>query len=105
MIPACLLHDIGKPMVAFQDEKDVLCGTYSFTYHEEASYQVIKDCPLISPYTKMLVRNHYLLRGMQKAKEKGLYGRYKRMRRIYDRLTPKEVKDLEIFQGIDDLGK
>ena len=28
MIPAAILHDIGKPIVAFQDEKDKTTGEY-----------------------------------------------------------------------------
>ena len=35
MLMAALLHDIGKPFSAFQDENDVLTGEYSFHNHEE----------------------------------------------------------------------
>lgn len=69
MIPAGILHDIGKPIIAFQDEKDKTTGEYSFHNHEELSYQIIKNWK-ISSYTKNLVRYHYLIRGMAKAKEK-----------------------------------
>ena len=48
MITAGLLHDIGKPLVAYQDEKDKLTGEYSFTNHEEISYQLITNIPFIS---------------------------------------------------------
>ena len=30
MIPAAILHDIGKPIVAYQDEKYKITGEYSF---------------------------------------------------------------------------
>jgi hypothetical protein len=65
IIPA-LLHDIGKPFVAFQDEDDIIenIGSYSFTNHEEKSYQIIKNWKLISEETKLLVRYHYLITGM-----------------------------------------
>ena len=38
MIPAAFLHDIGKPYVAFQNEKDKQIGEYSFFNHEEMIY-------------------------------------------------------------------
>lgn len=104
MIPAALLHDIGKPIIAFQDEKDKLTGEYSFHNHEELSYQIIKNWK-ISSYTKDLVRYHYLIRGMSKAKQKNQIGKYTRMKRSYDKLDPKFVKDLKLFMKIDDLGK
>ena len=56
---AALLHDIGKPFVATKDEDDY---GYSFTNHEEKSYQIIKNWPFISDYTKNIVRYHYLTR-------------------------------------------
>ncbi|AZL53728.1 hypothetical protein EI285_03700 [Aliarcobacter skirrowii] len=43
MIPSAFLHDIGKPIITFQDEKDKITGEYSFYNHEELSYQVIKS--------------------------------------------------------------
>jgi hypothetical protein len=105
MLPAALLHDIGKPIVAFQDESDKLSGEYSFTNHEEISYQLIKNIPFISNYTKELVRYHYLLRGMEVSKRKGKIAKYKRMKRIYDKLDPSFVQDLKKFIIYDDLGK
>ena len=45
MLSAALLHDIGKPSTAFvKDEEDIEFGEYSFTDHEERSYQIIKNC-------------------------------------------------------------
>ena len=104
MIPAGFLHDIGKPYVAFQDEKDKITNEYSFHNHEEISYHIIKNWK-VSPYTKNLVRYHYLLRGMQKAKEKNHLGRYNRMKRNFDSLDEEFVSDLELFMKFDDLGK
>lgn len=104
MLLAGLLHDIGKPYVAFQDEEDKITGEYSFHNHEEISYHLIKNWP-ISTYTKKLVRYHYLIRGMKKAKEKKLFSKYKRLKKIYENLDSNFIKDLEIFLECDDLGK
>lgn len=103
LIPA-LLHDIGKPLVAFQDETDVLHGTYSFTDHEEASYQVVKNWPL-SQWTKDMIRWHYLIRDIKKAKEKGKLERYNEKKEIWDNLDAQTKKDLAVFLKYDDLGK
>lgn len=104
MIPAAILHDIGKPIIAFQDEKDKTKGEYSFHNHEEVSYQIIKNWK-ISAYTKKLVRYHYLIRGMSKAKKKNQIGKYNRMRRSYDKLDSTFKKELKLFMKFDDLAK
>lgn len=104
MLPAAFLHDIGKPYVAFQDEKDKITNEYSFHNHEEMSYHIIKNWK-VSEYTKKLVRYHYLLRGIQKAKEKNHFGRYNRMKKIFDKLDLSFVEDLKLFMKFDDLGK
>ena len=52
MLPAALLHDIGKPVVSYQKDEDIPLGEYSFTDHEEMSYQIIKTWPFLSNYTK-----------------------------------------------------
>ena len=104
MIPAGFLHDIGKPYVAFQDEKDKITNEYSFHNHEEISYHIIKKWR-VSPYTKNLVRYHYLLRGMQKALEKNQMARYSRMKRAYESLDEDFICDLKLFMKFDDLGK
>ena len=104
MIPAAFLHDIGKPIIAFQDEKDKTTGEYSFHNHEELSYQIIKNWK-ISTYTKNLVRYHYLIRGMSKAKQREQIGKYKRMKRSYDSLDDNFRKELKLFMKFDDLAK
>ena len=104
MLPAAFLHDVGKPYVAYQNEEDKITGEYSFHNHEEASYHIIKDWK-ISEYTKKLVRYHYLIRGMEKAKEKNHLGRYHRMKRAFENLDKAFIKDLELFMHFDDLGK
>ena len=104
MICAGLLHDIGKPIIAYQDEKDKTTGEYSFHNHEEISYQIIKNWK-ISVFTKKLVRYHYLIRGMQKAKEKNDIGKYNRMKRYYEKLDEDFIKELKVFMKFDDLAK
>ena len=104
LIAAALLHDIGKPLVAYQDDKDKITGEYSFHNHEEVSWYIIKDWP-ISDYTKEIVRHHYLIRGMKKAKEKGDFAKYRRQRKIWDKLSLDFKKDLGIFLKADDKGK
>ena len=105
MISAGFLHDIGKPLVAYQDEEDIELGEYSFTNHEEISYQIIKNWPFISLYTKNLVRYHYLLRGMKNAKRKEQLAKYNRMKRSYEKLNKDFIEDLKLFLVFDDLAK
>ena len=105
MIAAAFLHDIGKPLCAYQDDEDVVTGEYSFTNHEEISYQIIKNWFFLSDYTKELVRHHYLLRGMINSKKKNQIGKYNRMRRIFEKLDNKFIEDLKIFLLFDDLAK
>ena len=104
MLAAAFLHDIGKPYVAYQNEKDKITKEFSFHNHEEISYHIIKKWK-VSEYTKNLVRYHYLLRGMQKAQEKNHLGRYNRMKRAFDKLDISFVEELELFMKFDDLGK
>jgi HD superfamily phosphohydrolase len=104
MILAGLLHDIAKPLSAHQDEKDKLTGEYSFTNHEAMGYYIIKNWP-ISERTKILVRYHYLLRGMHLAKKRNQIGKYNRQKRHWDRLDEVTQKDLAKFLECDDLGK
>jgi len=107
MIPAGILHDIAKPIVAKPDKKDIErgFGELSFTSHEEIGYQIIKNWSFISDYTKMVVRYHYLIRGMSKAKTRGEIAKYHRLKRIWDGLSVKMKNDLKIFLKADDLAK
>jgi predicted HD phosphohydrolase len=105
MLAAALLHDIGKPFVAFKkDQEDEEFDEWSFTDHEEASYQIIKNWPFLSKYTKDLVRYHYLIRDIKKSKEEDSK-RYAQKRAIWERLDTDFKKDLEQFLEYDDLGK
>lgn len=104
IVPA-LLHDIGKPFTAYQKEEDILTGEYSFTDHEEKSYDMIKNCPFISDWTKQIVRWHYLIRDIKKSKEKGDIDRYLIKKMIWDDLSPEMKKELGKFLKYDDLGK
>ncbi len=104
MLPAAFLHDIGKPLVAYQKEEDIALNEYSFTDHEEKSYEVIKNWRFVSDYTKLLVRYHYLIRDMSKHKVKDPK-RYEEKYKIWEKLAPEMHKDLSIFLKYDDLGK
>ncbi|MFA6191272.1 MAG: HD domain-containing protein [Sulfurimonas sp.] len=104
LFAAGLLHDIGKPSVAFQKPEDVEFGEYSFTDHEEKSYQIIKNWPFISEYTKQIVRNHYLIRDIKKSFTEDK-SRYDSKKKIWDGLSKNIQKDLERFIRYDDLGK
>ncbi len=105
MLPAALLHDIGKPFVAFKkDEEDREFNEWSFTDHEERSYQIIKEWTLIGNYTKDLVRYHYLIRDLKKSKKEDPQ-RYIQKKLIWDALESDFKKDLERFLHYDDLGK
>jgi len=102
---AGLLHDIGKPSTAFKkDEEDYEFNEWSFTDHEERSYQIIKNWPFISEYTKLLVRYHYLIRDIKKSKKKDLE-RYEKKQTIWDSLDDDMHKDLYKFLVHDDAGK
>lgn len=109
LVPAGILHDIAKPLSAYQDADDIAEGKgyLSFTNHEVFGYHILKDCPswLISDYTKNIVRHHYLIRGMYKAKKKGNYAKYRRLRRIWDKLDKTFKADLGTFMAADDEGK
>lgn len=107
MLTAGLLHDIGKPFTAKADAKDIARGRgeLSFTNHEEISYKIIKDWSFISEYTKQIVRHHYLIRGMSKAKQKGEMAKYRRLTKVWDSLSPGMKDDLAIFLKADDLAK
>ncbi len=105
MLAAALFHDIGKPFVAYQKEEDIATGELSFTDHEEASYQIIKDWFFLSEYTKDMVRWHYLIRDIHLCKKKGKVERYNEKKAIWDSLSDRYKFDLQRFIKYDDLGK
>ena len=105
MLLAGLLHDIGKPFVAYKkDEEDVTFGEYSFTDHEEMSYNLIKKLPFISSYTKNLVRYHYLIRDIKKSKTEDLQ-RYRKKQAVWEHLDGEFCNDLVLFLECDDKAK
>ena len=105
MLATAFLHDIGKPSTAFKkDDEDIIFGEYSFTDHEERSYQIIKNWSFISSYTKNMVRYHYLIRDIKKSKLED-FKRYEKKIKIWDTIESNMKKDLEIFLKFDDLGK
>jgi len=102
---AGLLHDIGKPSTAYKhDSEDYRYGEYSFTDHEEKSYQIIKNWSFISEYTKDIVRYHYLIRDIKRSKHDNLK-RYAIKQDIWDSLTDEMRDDLALFLIYDDMGK
>jgi len=103
IIPA-LLHDIGKPYVAYQDEKDKIRNTWSFTNHEEFSWFIIRNWP-VSDYVKSIVRNHYLIRDMYLSEKNNKMKRYNRLLKRWNKLDDNLKKDLEAFAVLDDLAK
>lgn len=104
-IPAAILHDFGKPVTAFvKDTEDAEFGEYSFTDHEEMSYNIIKNWSFVSEYTKNLVRYHYLIRDIKKSKTEDL-PRYAKKLEIWESLDSELHRDLELFLICDDLGK
>ncbi len=105
MIAAGLLHDIGKPFTAFKkDKEDFEFHEWSFTDHEERSYQIIKNWPFVSEYTKQLVRYHYLIRDIKKSKKENLE-RFAHKSAIWDTLDEELQADLYRFLEYDDQGK
>ncbi len=102
---AGLLHDIGKPFTAFKkDAEDYEFNEWSFSDHEERSYQIIKNWPFISDYTKNIVRYHYLIRDIKKSKTEDKQ-RYLQKKAIWESLDENMHRDLERFLVYDDRGK
>ena len=104
MVLSALLHDIGKPVTAYQKAEDIALGEYSFTDHEEMSYQMIKRWKFVSGYTKIMVRYHYLIRDRAKHKSKDAT-RYDEKTQIWNSLSPEIQEDLKRFLKYDDLAK
>lgn len=111
-LAAAILHDIGKPVVASQDEEDIIKKTYSFTGHEEKSYQIIKNWRFVSEKTKILVRYHYLITGMasdlrkyRKTQNNKFLVSYESRLEIWDSLSEELQNSLLLFKIFDDNGK
>lgn len=104
IIPA-LLHDIGKPYSAYQDDSDKLVGSYSFTNHEELSWKIVKRWNFLSDWSKDIIRHHYLVRDMYLCEQKNKMDRLKRIQKRWNKLSPELREDLKLFLKIDDMGK
>lgn len=102
---AALLHDIGKPFVAYQKDEDIEFNEYSFTDHEDKSYQIIKNWRFVSQWTKDIVRYHYIIRDIRKCKEKNDYKRLNRLENNWATFNSEFISELEQFLVYDDLGK
>lgn len=104
-LATAIFHDIGKPFVAYQDDEDILVGEYSFTDHEERSYQIVKKWFFLSTWTKNMIRYHYIIRDIKNSKRKGNLERLARLEESWDTLDEVFIKDLEQFLIYDDYGK
>ncbi|MEA2049902.1 MAG: HD domain-containing protein [Campylobacterota bacterium] len=104
-LAAAIFHDIGKPSVAYQDSEDILTGEYSFTDHEEKSYQIVKNWFFLSDWTKEIIRYHYIIRDIKNSKRKGNLKRLARLENSWQTLDEEFIKELEIFLKYDDYGK
>ena len=104
-LAAALFHDIGKPSVAYRDESDILTGEYSFTDHEEKSYQIVKNWFFLSDWTKQIIRYHYIIRDIKNSKKKGKLDRLARLEKSWNTLDDEFIKELEVFLVYDDYGK
>ncbi len=104
-IAAGLFHDLGKPFVAYQKEKDIKANTYSFTNHEEISYQIVKNWFFLSNWTKQIIKYHYLIRDIQKCKISNNTARLKYLEASWNSLDEAFINELKSFQKYDDLGK
>lgn len=104
-LAAAFFHDLGKPIVAYRDEEDLITKEYSFTDHEEKSYQIVKNWPFLSDWSKDMIRYHYLIRDRHNSKKKGHLKRLARLEDSWSKLSPEFIQDLEQFLIYDDKGK
>ena len=104
-LSTAFFHDLGKPIVAFRDKEDMITGEYSFRDHEEKSYQIVKNWPFLSSWSKDMIRYHYLIRDRSNCKKKGNFKRLTRLEEIWGTLSPEFIIDLEQFLIYDDKGK
>jgi len=104
-LATAFFHDLGKPIVAYRDDDDKKTGEYSFTDHEEVSYQIVKNWPFLSQWSKDMIRYHYLIRDRKNSKKRGNFKRLERLEKAWNSLSPEFIKDLEQFLIYDDKGK
>ena len=104
-LATAFFHDLGKPITAYRDKEDLITGEYSFTDHEEKSYQIVKNWPILSDWSKDMIRYHYLIRDRLNSRKRGHLKRLKRLDEAWDNLSPEFIKDLEQFLIYDDKGK
>ncbi len=104
-LATAFFHDLGKPIVAFRDEEDMITQEYSFRDHEEKSYLIVKNWPILSSWSKDMIRFHYLIRDRINSKKKGHLTRLAKLDAAWDKLSPEFIKDLELFLIYDDKGK
>ena len=104
-LAAAFFHDLGKPIVAYRDEEDMVTKEYSFTDHEERSYLIVQNWPFLSKWSKDVIRYHYLIRDRINSKKKGHFKRLTRLEATWDTLSPEFIQDLEQFLIYDDKGK
>ena len=104
-IAAAIFHDIGKPFSAYQKEEDIINKEYSFTDHEEYSYQIVKNWFFLSNWTKDVIRYHYIIRDIKKCKKKNDLKRLEKKETIFKTFDENFIQDLEKFLIYDDLGK
>jgi len=104
-LAAAFLHDIGKPFVAYQKPQDKIDNIYSFTNHEEKSYQIIENWLFISDWTKQIVRYHFLIIDMKRKKENNNIKMFKKLEKDWVNLTPNLQEDLRTFLKYDNYGK
>jgi predicted HD phosphohydrolase len=104
-IACAFFHDLGKPITAYRDKEDLITREYSFTDHEEKSYQIVKNWPILSDWSKDMIRYHYLIRDRKNSKKRGDFKRLTRLEESWNKLSPEFIKDLEQFLIYDDRGK
>jgi predicted HD phosphohydrolase len=97
LIVSSLLHDIGKPVMAYQDDEDILVDEYSFTHHEQKSYQMIKYIPFLSQTTRNIIRYHNVVRMCGNGDEE-----YIKLMATFDTHLQNELK---LFAKFDVCGK
>jgi hypothetical protein len=97
-IPVALLHTIGKPFAAYQTQKDIINKEYSFTDHEEVSYQIIQNYSFINQWTKDMVRYHNLLNIINTNEQNNASHKNQHYKKIHWELDDSFIDDLKQFE-------